>query len=190
MLPHNVLSTTAVSAGFLPPRNAVPVPLIDYDEGGIALSDASAGLQVKAWRCRWIAGQFIVDAIGTPPTVIYSRDNVTEFSFTFDQNMQPFLTFVDNTGPYYYWFDTTVPGFVLVSLASDVITPKCALDDKRLPELGSSDIILAYIREGNLYYRQQRDRFGVERLLASDIGGTLRRVGMNLVYRFQFEIGH
>jgi hypothetical protein len=73
---------------------------------------------------------------------------------------------------------------------SDVITPKCSLDDKRQLQVSRSDIILAYIREGALYARQQRDRFDTEYLLKSDVGGYLRRIGMNVQQRFQFDIGH
>jgi hypothetical protein len=178
-----------MSAAFLPPRNAPPQQLIDYEMGGAGISDPSRGLMVKAWRMRWIEGDFIIDAQGTPAQTVYSRAGVTEFSFTFDQNMKVFLTFVDATGAYYYWYDATIPGYTLVALASGIITPKCSLDDKRLNQVSISDIILAYIRSGNLYYRQQRDRFGTERLLKAGVGGYLRRIGMNEILRFQFDIG-
>jgi len=189
MLPNNTLSDVALPASFLSPRDAPPMPLIDYELGGIAISDASQGLMAKSWRMRWIAGDFIADAPAVAPAVIYSRSNVSEFSFTFDQNMKPFITFVDTAGAHYYWYDATVSDYRVVDLASDVITPKCSLDDKRLNQVGRSDIILAYMRSGSLYYRQQRDRFGTERLLKDNVGGYLRRIGMNQIWRFQFDIG-
>lgn len=189
MLPDGVLSTIAQPAGFLPPRDAPPMPLVDYELGGIGISDPSLGLMVKAWRMRWVDGDFIADAPAVAPTVVYSRAGVTEFSFTFDQNMKPFITFVDATGPFYYWYDATVSDYRVVALGSDVITPKCSLDDKRTNQLAVSDIILAYIRAGALCYRQQRDRFDTEYTLKSDVGGHLRRIGMNNVWRMQFDIG-
>lgn len=189
MMPGNVLSTIAMPGAFLPPRNAPPQQLIDYEMGGIAISDPSRGLQVKTWRMRYIDGDFVIDAPGVAPTTVYTRPSVTEFSFSFDQNMKVFITFVDNTGPKYYWYDATIPGYALVSLGAGVISPKCSLDDKRLNEVSISDIILAYVRSGNLYYRQERDRFSTERLLANSVGGYLRRVGMGTGLRLQFEIG-
>jgi hypothetical protein len=188
MLPDGVLSSQPIVADFLPPRNAVPRPLVDYELGGIALSDPSQGLMVKPWRMQWIDGQFIIDALAVAPTVVLSRAAVTEFSFTFDQNMKPFITFVDGTGAYYYWYDGTVSDYRLVALPSGVITPKCSLDDKRSHQANISDIILAYMKGRGLYYRQQRDRFGIERLLNADAGVALRRVGMNNVWRFQFDV--
>jgi hypothetical protein len=190
VLPDGVLSTLPQPASFLPPRDAPPMPLIDYELGGIALSDPSQGLMAKSWRMRWVDGQFILDAPAVAPAVVFERSAVTEFSFTFDQNMKLFLTFVDAGGPWYYWYDATVPGYSLVHLGSDVITPKCSLDDKRLNQVPISDIILAYVRAGKLCYRQQRDRFGTEYVLSENVGGYLRRVGMNMVWRFQFDIGH
>lgn len=190
MLPDGVLSTVYQPASFLPPRDAPLQSLVDYDEGGVGISDPSRGLQIKPWRCQWIDGQFILDAANTAPTVVYSRDSVTELSFTFDQNMKPFIAFVDATGPHYYWYDATIPGYATVAMASDVVNPKCVLDDKRQNELPVSDIILAYLRGGNLYYRQQRDRFSIEYLLKTAAGSTLRRIGMNTVWRLQFEMGN
>lgn len=187
-LPDNVLSDQVFPAGFLPPRDIPPQPLIDYEMGGIGLSDASHGMQVKPWRMRWIEGQFLADATGVPPTLVYTRAGVKEFSFTFDQNMKPFITFVDGTGAYFYWYDATVSGYSLVALAAGTVTPKCSLDDKRLNQQSVSDIILAYVRGGNLYYRQQRDRYNTERLLKASAGPGLRRIGMGTRWRFLFEM--
>ena len=190
MLPDNVLSTLVISASFQSPRDAPTRPLIDYEMGGIGISDPSKGLMVKSWRGQYIDGDFILDALAVAPVTVYSRVDVSEFSFTFDQNMKPFLTFVDPTGAYYRWYDATIPGYAVVALPAGSITPKCSLDDKRAAQSSSSDIILAYVRAGTLYYRQQRDRFGVEYLLNSVIGGYLVQVGMNKIWRFQFEIGY
>lgn len=153
------------------------------------MSDPSKGLMAKKWRMRYINGEFILDAPSTAPEVVYVASQVQDFSFTFDQNMKLFLTFTDDTGAWYWWYDATVLDYVLVSLPAGTVTPKCSLDDKRFHQIYTSDIILAYVRAGGLYYVQQRDRFGVEYLLQSDIGGRLVQVGMNRIWRFQFEIG-
>ena len=67
---------------------------------------------------------------------------------------------------------------------------RCCLDDKRQSATaqGNNDIILAYVRAGKLYYRQQRDRYEVEYLLAEEIPAkVLTRIGMSKNYRLQFE---
>jgi hypothetical protein len=48
-------------------------------------------------------------------------------------------------------------------------------------------VIFAYIRGDALYYRQQRDRYQQERLLAGSVPGALNKIGMNAENRFQFE---
>jgi hypothetical protein len=202
MLPQNTLSTEPYPNEFLLPRNRFRARLVDYDHGGIALNDPSQGLRVKIWRCRWELGDFIVDAPDVASTVIHSASSVYELGFTFDQNMQWFLVWVTNIGEAFYrWFDPTVPGLVTVPLDLGTITPRCALDDKREvagTEAGASDIILTYMREDALYYRQQRERFLTERELASGVitvRGTeydladqqLYNVGMNRFLRFQWR---
>lgn len=188
MLPDNVLSTVVVPQAFAHPRDIPPQPLISYDYGGTALNDASSGLLVKVWRCRYENGDFIVDADQVPDTVVYSAPDVTELDLTFDQNMQPFLAFVQAGEAKFRWYDTTVPGFVVTSLGAGVVTPRCALDDKRLLQQNVSDIVLAYVKTGDLYCRQQRDRFEVEYLLKAGAGAGLRRIGMGLRWRFLFEL--
>jgi hypothetical protein len=186
-LPDHVLSTEVVPQTFAPPRDIPPTQLIAYDYGGININDPSAGLQVKIWRCRWESGNFIVDADGVPDTVIYSASDISDFDITFDQNMQPFLAFTQGGVAKFRWFDATVPGFVVITLPG-AVTPKCQLDDKRPSQISNSDIILAYVRDFDLYYREQRDRFGVEYLLKDGAGPRLRRIGMGQRWRFLFEM--
>lgn len=188
MLPGNVLSTEVIPMPFLPPRDYPPQQLVDFEMGGVGLQDPSRGLQVKIWRCRYLSNlSFVLDADDVADITVLSLPDVTEFSFTFDQNMNVCIAYVDATGAHLWWYDTTLPGRVTLALTG-AATPKIALDDKRTGELATSDIILAYIKSGNLYYRQQRDRFTVERLLAAGAGPGLRRIGMGLNWRFLFEI--
>ena len=44
MLPQEVLSSEPVPAQFRYPRNVPRAPLIDYEYGGLALQDASRGI--------------------------------------------------------------------------------------------------------------------------------------------------
>lgn len=88
-----------------------------------------------------------------------------------------------------YWYDSTVSGFTTTSFGSSVISPKVSLDDKRPKQSAIADVILTYVKNGNLYYRQQRDRFTVEYLLDdSGIINRIKKFGMNNKLRLQWQV--
>lgn len=193
MMPENVLSTTPVPARFSGARSGATSRTVDYEDGGIAIQDPSEGLLYQRWRARLFnAGKddafVMLDAREVPEFVWLTVPRMTEISFSFDANMQPTVAFVADGQAYLNWYDSATPGYITTTLAADVETPRVTLDDKRF--LGSegyqrSDVILAYTRGGNLYYRQQRDRYTIERLLK--IGVTpLIKIGFNRQLRLQF----
>lgn len=186
MMPDNVLSTVAINAAFSGAR-ALPVTrTVDYEDGGIAIQDPSQGLLVQRWRARLINNEVIVDADSVEPFVLYSGEGVTEISLTFDQNMNPCLAFVQSGRAKLRWFDSVAGGIVITELAADVMTPRVSLDDKRATQTSNSDIILAYLRGGALYYRQQRERFQTERLLDAGPHRGLIKIGLTKNLRLQF----
>ena len=188
MLPENVLSSSVVSGSFLYPRNIPKSPLFDYEMGGLDIEDSSAGLRVKAWRGQVIENSIVLDADAVPPVTIITVPEIREFSFTFDQSMRPFITYVlENDEAYYYWYDTTIPGYRTTQLAAGTSSPRCAIDDNRNSQAGASDIILAYVRGFRLYFRAQRDRYLIEYAPAPDTGfRRLAQIGMSNKNRFQF----
>lgn len=190
MLPQEVLSTEPVPAQFLFPRNVPRAPLIDYEYGGIALQDASRGLRYQVWKGEYIDEAIVLSAPEVLAAPLLAVANVVEFGFTFDQNMNPFVCYeLANGDAKFYWFDSTVPGFVTTTLPAGSSSPRCALDDNRPLQIPVSDIILAYVREGSLYFRAQRDRYLVEYELTNEIGESrLLQVGMNAQLRFQFQM--
>jgi hypothetical protein len=186
-------------APFQYPDNIPVYYTTDYQLGGIGLSDASQGLQVQAWFLE-ISGpvsnnNIVISAPNTQPTILLSAPNVTEVSLSFDQNMRPAVAYVSQGNPYFWWFDTTIPGYTTISLGSTVTNPRCTTDDKRAREvnIGYTDIILAYINNNNLCFRQQRDRFTIERVLQANLNNlipnpSLIKIGMNSIERLQFQI--
>lgn len=189
MIPENRLSTTLLPAAYVE-QTARPHLLIDYEMGGIALQDPSQGLRFKLWTVRYnqSTGDVLLSAPAVPESVAFNRPNVTELSLSFDQNMNPFIAFVQAGAARFWWYDPIVSGQVFEeSLIASGITPRCTLDDKRPTQTGNSDIILAYVRAGSLYFRQQRDRYTVEYLLQAGVVG-LKTIGMNAKYRLQLEI--
>lgn len=189
MLPGDgSLSSPTRPAAFLEPDRDRRLPLTDVEMGGTALNDGTAGLYVQLWTIRYESPDVIVSAPSSPDTVLFSMSGITDLSLAFDQNMAPFVAFVQEGVSRYWWFDTRAGGYTFSELPAGSITPRCGVDDKRLTMRAGSDIILAYVRDTDLYYRQQRDNYEVEYLLKTAAGSSLINAGMNRQHRFQFRL--
>lgn len=191
MIPMGRLSTVAVPSEFQSPDDVEPENmLIDYELGGVALNNTAQGLKYQTWICRadGKTGDVSLESATMPSTVIFNAPGITEISLAFDQNMRPFFAFVQNGQAKYRWYDTVLGANRITDLGISDRNPRCSLDDKRPWQTaqGDNDIILAYMREDSLYYRQQRDRYENEYLLKSGLSAKLLRVGMNKGYRLQF----
>lgn len=196
MLPEHVLSSEIKLGLHIPPDNIDPNVLVDYELGGVALNDPTQGLRVKVWRCRVVVDgvkevtNVYVGAEDVPEVVFFAGQEITEISFTFDQNMNPFFAYIENGQAKFYWYDTTILDYRVTLLPVGSRSPKCCLDDKRRVHAATSDILLAYMREDKLYYREQRDRYEVEYQLASGYPGEdVLLLGMTHVNRVQFYLG-
>jgi hypothetical protein len=158
--------------------------------GGVALSDSSQGLMVKVWTATYNAETGAIDlaAPGIPQTTIFTALGVTELDLAFDQNMRPFFAYVQDGQAKFRWYDTVLGANRITDLSVGDYNPRCCMDDKREMQtsLGSNDVILAYMRAGSLYYRQQRDRYENEYLLYTGVNAKFLRMGMNKFYRLQF----
>lgn len=187
MLPDSTLSSQVVFAPFLAP--ATTTKLVDYELGGVALSDPSGGLDVQLWTARYVGGQIVVYDAANNATPILTVAGVLKLSLAFDSNMKPTIAYETAAGGFLYWFDTFVNANVTTAFP-DVRNPAVTLDERRQVLLNNADVIFAYQKVGGgLYYRQQRDRFATERLLQADTGAAqLLAVGMNRAYRLQFKL--
>jgi hypothetical protein len=198
MMPGNALATDSPSSSFLSPDTLGRGDgLEDYETGGVALSDASQGLMVATWRCRFLAGSNEI-RIGKEPysseTPILSASGVTEVSLAFDQNMRPAIAFMEVGQAKLYWYDPIVEEQVTTVLAADITSMFLTMDDKRAPAttLNINDILLFYVRGTSLYYRQQRDRFTIERFLTilMDPSARLRKAGMAVGLQVQIQVAY
>ena len=115
---------------------------------------------------------------------------------SFDQSLRPLIAWTDvNGASWYYWYDSTIPGFTTSSLPAGTIRPWARLDDARIQENFGNDGVVFYITAGGqLHYRQQRDRFGIEYNLGNippvhpTFGPAIMTgVGLNKNYRMQFQ---
>lgn len=185
-MPQDVLSSQVIQAAFEPPRTDTKLNLEDYDYGPVAVGDASEGLRVRVWRGFVDGNNIKVEAPGVPAATIFTYSAVTELAFTFDQNGRPFFAFVSAGAAFIRWYDSTIEDFTITALPAGAANPRCQLDDKRFSQTNSSDILLIYVRAGNLCMRRQRDRYTIEYVLANSLpSGRLVQVGMNVVNRFQ-----
>lgn len=190
MIPGGRLSTTQFPAAFLGARASGDISfLLDREDGGVALQDPSQGLLVKQWLGVCDGSTITISAPGVSPTVVITDTDITEFAFTFDQNMNVAVSYRAAGITKLNWFDIIANDQVTTVYGADYLSPRVSLDDKHPLASDTSDVIFAYIRGTNLYYRQQRDRYDTEYLLGPvESGYTPHKIGMNVENRFQFEL--
>lgn len=197
-LPENVLATVTYNAPFLSPRDRTRSALRCWERGGLALNNATGGLNVYDWQFRADADTGEVyagvptaegaDTFTVAETLVYTIDPPPrEIAGSFDTNMQPIIAWRNDDGAFFRWFDPVANDFVVESLGSRVHSVHLAIDDVRDIAVlsGVTDTILAYVNRTTLYYRQLRDRFATE----YELGGGWRQlyqIGMNNLLRFQF----
>lgn len=199
MLPNNNLTNPVIFNVYIPPDDIPVGDLEDWELGGIGLSDPSAGLQYQNWHA-FVTGsasttQVWVESDNTAPTLMFAYPNITWVRLAFDQNMHPVIAFVGQDGSMFWWFDPTVPEQVFFTLPTGSGRASCTMDDKRdfMTSLGLNDVIISYVRNDSLVYRQERDRYAVEYILLPNVSTLISnpyvgRVGMNEGQRLQFEI--
>jgi hypothetical protein len=192
MLPGNAASSIPVVGTMLAPDNIGSSLFVDYERGGLAITDASLGLDYQDWQCKYndATGEVFINPVGAADALYLIIPSASEMCFAFDQQMRPVLAYVVDDIIRLRWYDTTVSAFVVTDFVG-ARSPKLTLDDKRPAQLANSDVIFAYIKtNGDLCYRQQRDRYLVERVLHSgvDPANRLIALGMASNLRLQFEI--
>lgn len=186
MIPEDRLSTESVPGGWLNPPE--PLAWESSHWGPVHLNDPSQGLLVQLWAIRAKDNEIFLSAPNYPEQVfLTTASEVKQVSLAFDQNGQPHVAYVLDTGAaHFYWYDPLIPGYATLNLAAGTADPRITMDDAREFMNGANDVILAYVRAGSLYYRQQRDRYTVEKLLRTGVQ-RLYHVSMNNRLRLQFS---
>jgi len=190
MLPNNVASTFPMSSIYLAGDGNRVSKLEDFEMGGIAIQDPSQGLSSYLWRC-WVEDSNVfLQRDGAAPDLLFIQSGIVDIALGFDQSMRHNVAYELNNGDVgLRWFDS-VPSAYVTTVFTGYRNPRLALDDKRIEQIGNSDLIFGYIRAGNLAYRQQRDRFQTERILKTGIQPNIRlkNIGMGTNLRLQFEL--
>ena len=187
-LPRNVmenpsrpgrLQTTDAKARPKPPL------ILDREMGGVALSNGQGGLEVREWTAECVAGVvsiFPTDAPGDA-VVVLTDASITGISLTFDQNMNWALAYEVPGAVKLSWYDAAIPARSTLVLTGSR-SPFLSMDDKRrfATSASTNDMLLFYVRGSVIYYRQQADRFTVERALRTFVGPNIniRAAGMTV----------
>ena len=183
------LSNPAMPAELRRPYNRKKQPLTDYARGGIALLDASKGLDVRDWFVEINEKTCFLSPDGGDAIAIETFDIEPSWvSLAFDQNMHYNLVYTIKANSYLHWYDTERQSYV-TDMIGTVNTPFIRMDDVRHFTEGTNDIILSYIVGSALCVRVQRDRFKTEYVLAHGAGSKILQCGMNRKLRFQWDCG-
>ena len=194
MFPLNELADPGHVAGFAATvKTLAPEDMLqDWEWGGIALNDPTEGLLVQQWKYTLEideetgVGSVYVEAPSVTKTLMFTGSDITEVAGAFDQNMRPFVAYTQSGVGKFWWWDPTASAQVHTTLGGDCFDLRCGFDDKRAFNTIDSDIILAYIRDGSLYHRLQRDRYDIEYLTYAG-ANRLVCIGMNIKSCFQWR---
>jgi hypothetical protein len=107
--------------------------------------------------------------------------------------MNAAIAYVANGTAKLYWYDPVIEGYNVFPIGGGASSPVVCHDDKRdfVVLTGGSDVLLFYIRADKFYYRQQRERYTVERELGSIPfpNAFIVKAGMNAGRRVQVQFG-
>lgn len=185
MIPDGKLSTVPVAAEFLTPLRRSSHT--DYEWGGVALRDTSQGLQKYMWVSEYRNGVLYLSNGVDAPVPVVTSSGITHHSFAFDQNMNPCVVYNKGSQTWFYWYNSLIGEQETMLLDEYMEYPQVSLDDHRPQQTGNSDIILAYTREDNLYYRLQRERYLQEHFLETSPRMRLTQIGMTKNLRFRWR---
>lgn len=192
MIPLEMLSVTPVTGDLINPRSGSRG--YSFHMGPVSIQDTSKGLLYKMWRARISDNKILLSSGDVDEFVQYTHTHpLREVSLAFDQNANPYFSFTSIAGiSYIRWWNPLIPAMETTELDSDVISPRITLDDARRRNIQNSDVILAYIRNGILRYRKQRERWLTEYTPTEGVDGSvvkmdfLSHVSMNSQWRLEF----
>lgn len=191
MLPGDSLSTVADVAPFSRGNIERTSKLTDYELGGVDLQNPTQGLSGYLWKCWADNGRVLIQREGADTVVLFTPGPINELAFAFDRSMLPVVAYMPpGQTTYLRWYDSQAAVYTTTTFGG-IRCPRLTMDDKREGQSTSSDVIFAYITDaGELAYRQQRDRYEIQRVLKSDIDPeiTLRNIGMTTNWRLKFDL--
>jgi|GEM_PF-2918932 len=121
---------------------------------------------------------------------LFTPITCVSLSAAFDQLGKPLVFFDTGSDLRLWWYDPELSEHTKTIFGVGT-NPFATFDLKYAVDIATSDILLFYIRDGDIYYRQQRDRYSIEyttpvtpyvnNLLQADMSVDYR---MQLLYRY------
>ena len=156
-------------------EGVLELPLTDninsnYFKGGSIIND-STGMFNNTWIYTYEENNVKVRNLTTmlPEITITTIENIEQVSVTFNQNMQAQYCYIVEDQLYLYWFDNLINNYTATLLTDEVTSCYIVLDETRDNLLGTSNNLLYYIKNNNLYLRKQNERFTIEHLAYTNL---------------------
>jgi hypothetical protein len=168
-----------------------------FSYGPIETGSADAGLTIKAWRVKNVTGPVTHSVVMTRendnangwrndvPLFTYTGVPISEIDIAFSGDARAVVcasrltgvpTFLSGSQVWLFWFNPASSSFAFENFGTGS-TPRILLDNPDVTSL--SDVLVFYVRDqlGNVYYRQQRDQYAIERQIPvpvpSSVSGSL-----------------
>lgn len=189
-LPGETLLKNIKPAPFLNGDDAPPLGRISREMGPRAINAGTiVPIDVRMWFAESAGGKIFIYPEDTPSaTTTLVEEDANSVSLAFDQSGRPHIAYMAVGVAKLYWYDAVTNQFSTFVIPG-ASTPILTMDDKRFFSslANRNDILCFYIGPRGLSYRQQRDRFGVERVLDPSENGSIRRAGLCTDWRLRVE---
>ena len=182
MIPYNEFIVIDGYKRLTSPESSKITGLYDYDTGGIAVGDASEGLDSYNWELTVSGSIARLNKFGGIAISVFTFPSVPiDVAFCFDQSMHPVIAWQDsNDTVYLRRFNAATSSFITDVIGSGKC-PRLVLDIKDLAIINESDVILTYIADNTLYYRIQREGYSIPHSIVSNLNPLQRlaRIGVS-----------
>lgn len=186
-IPGNVFTVVPDTAQFIDPYSDVFEATRMRCRGGLAIGDAFGGRDIRNWVVEYNQPTISVFPEGQPVAFTLSVSGVETVSLAFDNNMGITLAWQIGTTSSLYYFDSLAANYITRDFI-DTTSCRVCVDDERDFSNASSDVIFAYTKTDNtVCWRQQRDRYDIERIVGTS-AKRIFRLGPNQKRRLQFEL--
>ena len=188
-IPGGQFTTEPQVSDFIYPYNVAYTALHQTVLGGIAPNDASQGRNYQLWSIDYDGTDITVTPESGSTTLTITEPDVQSVSLSFNNNMDYVIAWTTPTGAKLYYYDTLTSQYITRTAEFTNIT-SCRVCVDKYEEwfAADSDVIFGYVENGNLYYRQQRDRYDNAYLIGPATGRRLIKMAPSVGNRLQFQL--
>jgi len=156
-------------------EGVLELPLTDnlnsnYFKGGSIINDSTSVFN-NTWIYTYEENNVKVRNLTTmlPAITLVTIEDVKQVSAAFNQNMQAQYCYIVEDELYLYWFDSLINNYTTSNISSDITSCYILLDETRDNLIDTSNNLLYYIKNNNLYLRKQKERFTIEHLAYANL---------------------